>query len=360
MARTGAYDVVNISPWWIGDFGPFLEPIEKYVNDPKVAQPDFDYKDYNPDVLKAYCSFEGKTIGLPYRADHMMLVYRTDLLEDPKEKDAFKAKYGAELVPPKTWDEHDKIAEFFTRPDKSLWGSAVMGKRSHQSGAQWINRFFSFGGQYFDAKGVPTINSEAGVKAMGHLVNTGKKFGAPGYLTHESAEARQMFWEGKYALSEAWPGGTVVGAQDPKQSKVVGKVNGVVMPGGGIGCGGGWFLAMSADSKNKVAAFKWLELLATKKYVKRAFELQGEMPGRLSPYKETYVQSTLPKGFAEQFATAFTKSLPPPNRYPEDSELKSELDRYVSEAMSGIKPPKQAMDEAQQSWVDVLKRAGTI
>lgn len=357
--QTSAIDVVTISPWWLGDFGAFLEPIDQYINDPSVSMPDFDFADFDPKMLSVYTTFEDKLVGLPVHADHMMLLYRTDLFGDPAEKEAFKAQYGTDLAVPKTWDEFAKVATFFTRPDQELWGHAVMGKRTHQAGAQWINRIFGFGGAYFDENGMPVINSEAGVNSLTNLVNAGKNNAPPGYLTYDFPEARQSFWEGKTAMMEAWPGTVIVGGADPAKSKIVGKFNGKVMPGG-HGCGGGWFAAVSADSKNKVAAFKFLELLTSKKWVKRAFELDGMMPGRKSPFAEEYVTSTLPSGFAEQFNLAFASSNPPPNRYPEDSELKTELDRNVSEAMSDLSDPKKAMDTAQKAWQDILKRAGRI
>lgn len=357
--QTGAIDVVTISPWWLGDFGAFLEPIDQYVNDPAVAMPDFDFADYDPAMLRAYTTFEEKLVGLPVHADHMMLIYRTDLFEDPTEQEAFKAQHGVDLAVPKTWDDFVTVANFFTRPDQGLWGHAVMGKRTHQAGAQWINRIFGYGGAYFDEGGVPVINSEAGVKSLTNLVDAGTNNAPEGYLSYDFPEARQAFWEGRVAMMEAWPGTVVVGGADPAQSKIVGKFNGTVMPGG-HGCGGGWFAGISADSKNKVAAFKFLELLCSKKWVQRAFELDGMMPGRLSPYNEEYVQSTLPPGFAEQFGLAFASSFPPPNRYPEDSELKNELDRYVSEAMSGLADPQAAMDSADKAWEDILKRTGRI
>jgi ABC-type glycerol-3-phosphate transport system substrate-binding protein len=50
--------------------------------------------------------------------------YRKDLFGDPAEKEAFKAKYGYDLAPPETWKQYYDIAEFFTRPDKNLWGTA--------------------------------------------------------------------------------------------------------------------------------------------------------------------------------------------------------------------------------------------
>jgi multiple sugar transport system substrate-binding protein len=233
-----------------------------------------------------------------------------------------------------------------------------MGKRTHQAGAQWINRIFGYGGAYFDENGAPVINSEAGVKSLQNLVTAGT-YAPEGYLTYDFPESRQAFWEGRTAMLEAWPGSVIVGGADPSKSKIVGKFNGTVMPSG-HGCGGGWFAAISADSKNKVAAYKFLELLCSKKWVQRAFELDGMMPGRLSPYNEEYVKSTLPEGFAEQFGLAFASSNPPPNRYPEDSELKTELDRYVSEAVSGLADPQSAMNSAQEAWEGILKRTGRI
>lgn len=367
VGQTGAIDVVNISPWWLGDFGPFLEPLTEYVNDPAIVDPEFDFADFDPAVLQAYTTFEGTLVGLPSHADHMMLLYRTDLFEDPNEQAAFSAEYGQELVVPQTWEDFDKVAAFFTRPDQELWGLAVMGKRSHQAGAEWINRFFAHGGQYFQENGEPTIGSAAGTMALQHLVKSGNEFAPPGYLTYDFPEARQAFWEGKAAMIEAWPGTVVVGGQDPAQSKIPGKINGRLMPGG-HGCGGGWFFGVSIDSQNKVAAYKWLETLTSKTYTKTAFEVDGRMPGRLSPFQATatddplvgYVISTLPAGFAEQFSLAFSTSFPPPNQRPEDSELKNELDRFVSEAMANLKLPQQAIEEAQAAWRTILEREGRI
>lgn len=359
VAKTGAYDVVNISPWWIGEFGPFLEPIDQYLNDPKVAQSDFNLADFPDDLLKAYVTYNDRIVGLPSHVDLMMLLYRSDLFSDPKEKDAYKQAYGAELAVPKTWDDFEKAATFFTRPDAQLWGVAAMGKRTHQIGAQWINRFFANGGAYFDAKNKPTINSQAGVKATEQVDKAIKQWATPGVLTYDFAEARQAFWEGKAAMMEAWPGSVLVGGADPQQSKIVGKFNGTIMPGG-HGCGGGWFFGVSADSKNKVAAYKFVELLSTKKYQQLSYTQNGRMPSRQSAYAENYITSTLPTGFAEQFKLAAAGSFPPPNKFPEDAELQDELDRYVSEVVAGTRSASQAMTEANQSWESILQRAGRL
>ena len=40
--------------------------------------------------------------------------YRKDLFENKDEQAAFKAKFGYDLAPPKTWAQYKDIAEFFT------------------------------------------------------------------------------------------------------------------------------------------------------------------------------------------------------------------------------------------------------
>jgi ABC-type glycerol-3-phosphate transport system substrate-binding protein len=109
-----------------------------------------------------------------------------------------------------------------------------------------------------------------------------------------------------------------------------------------------------------VAAYKWVELLSTPKYQQLAYTQNGRMPSRQSAYTQNYITSTLPTGFAEQFSLAAAGSFPPPNKFPEDAELQDELDRWVSEVVAGSMDSKQAMEQANQSWLSILQRAGRI
>ena len=64
--------------------------------------------------------------GLPEEGDTIALFVRTDLFHDPKERKAFKDKYGMEL--PQTFEDFEnlsmadfeKVSEFFTRPSDGL------------------------------------------------------------------------------------------------------------------------------------------------------------------------------------------------------------------------------------------------
>jgi multiple sugar transport system substrate-binding protein len=65
---------------------------------------------------------DGHHYFLPFHANVQIGYYRKNLFEDPQEQAAFKAKYGYELAAPKTMQEVEDIATFFTRPAQSLYG----------------------------------------------------------------------------------------------------------------------------------------------------------------------------------------------------------------------------------------------
>ena len=62
--------------------------------------------------------------AIPLEGDANGWAYRKDWFEDPKEKAAFKAKYGYDLGVPKDYKQLRDIAEFFHRPDEKRYGIA--------------------------------------------------------------------------------------------------------------------------------------------------------------------------------------------------------------------------------------------
>jgi hypothetical protein len=65
-----------------------------------------------------------------------VMLYRKDLFEDPKEKSAFKAKYGRELEVPQTFSDAKQVTEFFTRPDRQkIEYEVVADRRTGKSSA---------------------------------------------------------------------------------------------------------------------------------------------------------------------------------------------------------------------------------
>ena len=129
-------------------------------------------KTVTPATLKYYGEYpanSGKYYAYPTEGDADGWAYRKDLFEDPKEKDAFKAKYGYDLAVPKTYKELKDIAEFFTRKDQGLYGVAIYTQIDYDAMTMGVeNTFFAWGATWQDAnnnvKGV--VNSPKAVEAL--------------------------------------------------------------------------------------------------------------------------------------------------------------------------------------------------
>ena len=100
--KGGNYDLVYVEHNRYGDLDSagYLTDLTPWVNK------------YNPglnDMIapqsRVWSKYNGKYVGLPTDGDVWILYYRKDLLNNPKEKKAFRAKYGRPLTLPKTWDE---------------------------------------------------------------------------------------------------------------------------------------------------------------------------------------------------------------------------------------------------------------
>src|SRR5262249_30053239 len=94
-AGSGAYDVLTIGHAWVAALvrAGALEPLDPLIEKYGVKE-EFD------DIVPAFregMSYEGKTYALAVDGDAHILYYRTDIFDDPANKEAFKAKYGYDL-----------------------------------------------------------------------------------------------------------------------------------------------------------------------------------------------------------------------------------------------------------------------
>jgi multiple sugar transport system substrate-binding protein len=139
-----------------------------------------------PATLKFYGEYPAgskKYYAYPTEGDADGWAYRKDLFEDPAEKAAFKAKYGYDLAPPDTYAQLKDIAQFFTRPDKNLYGVAIYTQKDYDAITMGVeNTFFSWGATWQDSnnnvKGV--VNSKEAVDALQFYRDLYKCCQAPG------------------------------------------------------------------------------------------------------------------------------------------------------------------------------------
>lgn len=202
-AKGSAYDMVVGDSQWLGQGATQGH----YVELTDVFNTELNGKALAPATVTAYAEYpkgSGKYWAYPTEGDADGWAYRKDLFEDQAEKDAFKAKYGYELAVPKTWKELRDIAEFFTRPDKNLYGVSIYTQKDYDAITMGFqNVMFSYGADWGDpatykVKGM--LNSKENVEAL-ELYKELYKFVPPGSSNDFFQESNNHFTSGQVAMA---------------------------------------------------------------------------------------------------------------------------------------------------------------
>ncbi len=322
--------------------------------------------DFSPVSLARYGEYpdgSGNSYALPVNQDCIGLMYRKDLFEDPKEKEAFYQKYRYELGVPKTYRQLRNIAEFFTRPEQNLWGWAQYGGREYDYATSSSNTFvWAFGGELWNPKTNEFkgyIDSPASIDGVKFYIDL-FKYCPPGAETWGYDEVNTAFQQGQVAMAMQWFYffGSML---DPKISKVYDKVDFAILPGeyGRDGLFrreysmGGQGLGISKYSKNIEEAWKFLEWY--EQHEQQMRYAQNCQTGRMSvltdpewlklnPYNRLFVQ-------AAQWTNDYW-------HVPEYPILLDILQEEVHNAIVKKKTVEKALADCAERQERVMKRAG--
>jgi len=381
-AGSGAYDIMTIGPSWVADMvrNGALEPLDPYIEKYGVKA---EFDDIAP-AFKDWMTFEGKTYALVVDGDVHLLYYRKDVFEDPANKDEFKAKYGYDLAPPKTWDEYIQISEFFQRPDKNLWGNAAAFRR----GGQQFWFFFSIaaayaahpdvpGGFFFDPETMNAqVNNPGWVKGLETYIKI-SKLAPPNALNFSFGETIAAHAGGQVAQSFGW-GDTGVVAADKKQSKVAGTVGSAILPGSKevyntktkswvkfdeplrspFMAFGGWQAAVPSTSKAQEAAWNFIELMSSPEVSGQAAITGGT---GVNPYRASHTTNLklwanlFSEREAKEYLASQADSLSAKNvvldmRLPGYFSYTEVLEIELSKALAGQVTPQAALDTVAKEW----------
>ncbi len=162
-------------------------------------------KTVTPATLKYYGEYpqgSGKFYAYPTEGDANGFAYRKDLFENKDEMAAFKAKYGYDLAVPDTWEHLRDIAEFFTRPDKGLYGVNIYTQKDYDAITMGFeNVFFSYGCNWQDKDNnvLGVVNADPCVKAL-ELYKQLYQFVPPGNTNSFFQEMNDSFTNGQAAM----------------------------------------------------------------------------------------------------------------------------------------------------------------
>ncbi|ORE91271.1 extracellular solute-binding protein [Aurantimonas sp. 22II-16-19i] len=326
----GGYDVVLFDVIW---------PAEYAANDILVDVTDKLTPEMKDGVLPGAWTtveYEGKSYGMPWILDTKYLFYNKEILE--------KAGIGA---PPKTWEELAEQARAIK--DKGLLETPIVWSWSQAEAAvcDYTTILSAYGGAFLDESGKPAFQTGGGVEALDYMAATMKDgITNPNSKEYLEEDVRKVFENGDAAFALNWTYMYNL-ANDPKTSKVAGKVGVVPAPGHAgtsevSAVNGSMGLGVTTTSEHKDEAWQYVTFMTSQKVQDQYARLS------LPIWKSSYEDPAVTKG-QEELVAAAKQSLAamyPRPTTPRYQELSTALQLAIQSAILGMTSPEDALTEA--------------
>jgi DNA-binding LacI/PurR family transcriptional regulator len=251
------------------------------------------FEDIIDGAVENHGIYDGKLYGLPFMTGTQMLFYQKDLFEDTTLKIQFQRRYGMELTVPKTWDEFNLVAEFFTKkinPNSPIrYGTTLINQGNLYNSIEFLNRLWAYGGSVITNDRI-TINSD-----YGHIALDSYKKSCQYIHTEEVkknwSDIALDFKRGDTAMAVLYDS-YAYGINDSMESKVAGNVGSCVIPGE---CPvlGGWSLGINPNSKIKQAAISYM-MWACGRRIEGPFAVLSGISNRKSFYTDKELDGLYP------------------------------------------------------------------
>lgn len=248
-----SFDVFMLNQGSVAQYveAKWLEPLKKYLENPKLTDKKwFTIEDYSAAALKRP-TYKGILYGIPITVDPQIMFYRKDLLE------------AAGLPVPATLDELYETAGKIAKANPGVAGIINRLRRGAGSYWPWLGMVSAYQGQWVDENNKVHLTDPETVAATKMYINLLKDCGPEAALNFGWYECLAGFQQGKAAFlmdANSW----IANFQDPKTSKVAGKVGCAVMPAGPNGYvqaagGASWMLAIPNKSAEKNLAWAFIQ-----------------------------------------------------------------------------------------------------
>jgi multiple sugar transport system substrate-binding protein len=270
MTTNGSsYDVIEFDNAWVAKFptNDWIIPLDSYITADMKAG-------ILPGLLEKF-SYQNKLYGIPWNNDTRFFMYNKKKLDE-----------AGITAPPKTWVELKEQSQILMKKGLVKYGFTDAYIQNQSGFDQMAYNIYSFGGDFFDKSGNPSLSTSPGAKQAYDFITSGlnkDKFIDPASLTASYETAGQTFTKGDTAFFiQGWPGLYQI-ANDPKQSKIVGEI--AVAPYSvGLNENSKAVLtlpeamAIPKNSKHKDAAWKYIQYMSTKEFDKSRAQAIGGLP----------------------------------------------------------------------------------
>jgi multiple sugar transport system substrate-binding protein len=331
-------DVIRPAQWAAAQWA---EPLDSYLGADKAAV----MARYLPAYREANI-VDGKVIALPYFADAQLLYYRTDLLE----------KHG--VKPPKTWAELQAAAEKIQKAEGNaqLSGFQTAGAPIEGTVCTYLVPMWGAGGNLTDAAGKLTLTGDAAKKPFELWDGLRKANVTPPNLAEIPTDRiRQNFQAGNLVFGMTW-GYVWNRSQNDADSVVKGKTGVVPLPGftadKAATCIGGWQLAVTSFSKNKVEAVKLARWLSSPEVAKMQAIEASHLPVFAEVYADAEVLAKNPWFKDALPVVQSARARPVSPRYTEVSEI---IRTNMNAFLAGTKTADAALAEMSSKLAPIFK-----
>lgn len=369
IAKSGAFDVLDVSPAWIPDFADrgVIIPIDSLVKKHKAQST---FNDLHP-LYRALSKHKGKTYGFFDDGDVWILYYRKDIFANAKLQAAHKAKFNTTLRVPRSWDEFNQTAQFITdEMGPKVYGTAL-GRGIGNPGNQFyfFQQFRNNGGSFFNATTMKaTINGDAGIRTMEQILKLTSA--QPVGVNKLDVVSAWVTWlQGNSAMMYSWPPTGRISenyAQRDKafswlpKSTIRGKVGYAVIPGKNGEHAGSFVKCISAGSKNQELGYLMAQWQTSPSVSLQRVMLPYTLrdPYRISHYNSKKYRSLWPG--AKDYLIGLANGA---NNAVIDmvmtgaADYANALDRQIS-AMYAGKSVKKGLDDAAKEWDAITKKLG--
>ena len=326
----------------------WYEPLNKYLENPKLTPPDYNWKDFGSSGTWWTTWDDGTILATPGSLGLFSFMYRKDLyaekgLKVPVTLDELQAAIKATHKAPAVYGF---VGRGLKNANIPLWGMFLQ----------------AMGGTYLDPTGtkLATTSPEA-IESARMYAGIMKDYAPPGAIGFNWNEAQGSFSQG---LAACWPDGLNFAAplEDATKSKVVGKVGYALFPGtakqkpfSGTAIDA---LALNPFGKNKEAG--WLFIAwASSRAVQLRMSIEGSMTGtRLSIYNDPeYLKAqTLPKDWVEAVKGSIESGRPQLPQIKDVTQFRDIFGIALTKMIEGG-DPKTLLEGATKEFEPILQKS---
>lgn len=326
----GGYDVALFDVIWPAEYATnkvLVDVSDRITNDERKA------------VLPGAWTtvqYKGKYYGMPWILDTKYLFYNKGMLD----------KAGIK-TPPKTWDELSADAKIIK--DKGIVTNPIAWSWSQAEAAicDYATLVSAYGGKFLDDNGKPAFQTGGGLDALKYMVSSyNSGLSNPNSKEFLEEDVRKVFENGDAAFALNWTYMYNM-ANNPKESKVAGKVG--VVPAPGVegksqvsAVNGSMGLGITTTSQHQDEAWKYITFMTSQAVQNQYAKLS--LPIWASSYNDPAVTTGQEEliGAAKQSLAAM---FPRPTT-PKYQELSTALQQAIQESLLGQSKPEDALKEA--------------